>query len=209
MAEISLGYVLTTPAGTLTFNAASGDRYHLTGVAGMDAADLRGGGGILSQRDGGIAGSRFQQPLFITIEGVFVAGTEAGRTTLEKNMRAYLRSLHRADGTLTYTPTGLTARQRTVRLAAGPAHTGGYLKSFQFVLEAADPIAYSTTLNTSANITVNGAAVNVTNNGDTATWPILRLHGLGHEPDHQEQHDREDARARLRRRRRGGRRDLR
>ena len=177
MAEVSLSYVLATPAGTLTFNATSGDRYWLSNVSGMDSTDLRGGGSVLSQRDGGIAGTRFQQPLFITFEGQFVADTVTSRTLLEKNMRTYLRSLHRTDGTLTYTPTGLPARQRTVRLAAGPDHSGGYLKSFQFVLEAPDPLAYSTTLTTSANITVNGAAVNVTNGGDVATWPTLQLHG--------------------------------
>jgi len=85
--------------------------------------------------------------------------------------------LRRADGTLTYTPTGLSARQRIVRLAAGPTHSGSYLKSFQFVLEAPDPLSYATTQQTSANITVNGAAVNITNGGDVATWPTFRLYG--------------------------------
>lgn len=177
MAEFGIPYQLVTPVGTLGFNAYAGDYLRLTGVDGMDAAELRGGGTVLMQRDGGIPGDRFRNPLFPVFQGEIVAASLTGRRVLEDTLRSYLAALARADGTLSWTPSGTTARQRVVRLDAGPQIAGGLLKSFQFVLEAHDPLAYSTVEQTSADIAANGAALNVTNGGNAPTWPKLRIYG--------------------------------
>lgn len=179
MAEGGVLTTLVTSAGTLTFNTSGSERNYFTEVAGMDSAVIRREVGDLSQRDGGLVPPGYRSAIYPAFAGVILASDFTNRRVQADNMRAYLASLARADGTLTWTPSGTTARQRTVRLHDGPEIVqGDAIDRFQFTLVAADPLAYSITQQTSSDITVNGAAVNMTNAGNAATWPTLRLHGL-------------------------------
>jgi phage-related protein len=67
--------------------------------------------------------------------------------------------------------------QRTFRTFLGPQISGGWVKNFQFGLVCPDPASYSQEIKTSAQISVNGAAVDVYNGGLRNTYPLLRVYG--------------------------------
>lgn len=180
MAEIGVLHELVTPLGTLSFNQwALSDYMRLTAVDGMDLAVLAREVHELAGRDGaGPLPAAFRQALYPAFAGDIVAATRTTKRQKADDLRAYLASITNTDGTLRWTPSGTTQRQRTVRLHDGPTIGQGQRKDpFQFTLVAADPLAYSVTLQTSANIAANSAAVNVTNGGNAPSWPTLRIYG--------------------------------
>lgn len=186
MAEIGIPYVITTPRGDLTFNDyTSADHYRIEAVRGMGAAGLRTYVQPLSQADGARVGDTWRGALTPVFTGSIVFSTITQRRTLSDKLESWLASILRADGTLKWTPTGASQRQRTCRLLDGPdmpGESGQVLKSFQFTLVCADPLAYSVTENTSSDIATNGVAVNITNGGDVPTWPRIRIHGAVTDP---------------------------
>lgn len=180
MAETGIRTEIVTPAGTLVFNGERiGTEFnYLTEVDGMDASVIKRENWELSGRDGAVIADGFRSALYPAFAGTIVANDLASRRVQADRIVAYLHSLANADGTLKWLPSGATMRQRTVRLYDGPTVKQGHrIDQFQFTLVAGDPLAYSVTLQTSTDIAVNGAAVNVTNGGNAPTWPTLRIYG--------------------------------
>lgn len=181
MAELGITYIIETPAGNLTFNDySSADHYRLEAIRGMSAVGVRAAVYPLAQADGARVGDGFRGGLTAVFSGSIKHSTESNRRAKIDELRSKLHSILRADGTLKWTPTGMTQRQRTCRLFDGPdipAEAGTILKPFQFSLFCEDPLAYSVTEDNSGTITCNGAAVNVTNDGDVPTYPKLRVYG--------------------------------
>lgn len=186
MAELGISYVIETPQGNLTFNDyASADHYRLEAIRGMSPVGVRAAVYELAQADGARVGDGFRSGLTPVFSGSIKHSTESNRRAKIDELRAKLHSILRADGTLKWTPTGMTQRQRTCRLFDGPdipAEAGRILKQFQFTLFCEDPLAYSVTEDNSGTITCNGAAVNVTNDGDVPSWPKLRVYGAVTDP---------------------------
>lgn len=185
MAELGIPYELVTPAGTALFNQRGVAEYlRFTSVEGMDLAvlprELQGLGG----RDGvAPLPNVFREALFPAFAGDVVATSLTARRQKHDELRSRIASITNADGTLKWTPSGASMRQRTVRTYEGPfIRQGEKLDPFQFTLIAADPLAYSTVEQTSADITANGPAVNVTNGGDAPTWPKIRIYGASTNP---------------------------
>lgn len=185
MAETGVVHELVTPAGTSTFNQQGVAEYlRFTAVDGMDLAVLGRELQELGARDGvAPPPNAFREALYPAFAGDIVANTLTARRQKHDELRSRIASITNADGTLRWTPSGASMRQRTVRAYEGPfIQQGDRIDTFQFTLLAPDPLAYSTVEQTSANISANGAAVNVTNGGDAPTWPILRIYGASTNP---------------------------
>lgn len=138
---------LTTPAGTITFNAASGDTYFHdpTACAGLDMAPIRSEVDDKPQTDGGIVHDSYFGARHVTLGGVLVvrssateSGAEIARAALEASLEAKLTSIMRADGTYTWTEGG-GSRSITVRCDQPCVFTGGWQKTYLFGLVAASP----------------------------------------------------------------------
>jgi len=184
MADVGIPYQLVTPLGTLDFNQYTlADHYRLVDVDGMDAAELRPSVHELSQADGARIGSGYRGRIVMSFGGEIKFSTIPQRRVLGDRIAAWLPAIDRADGTLKWTPTGLTERQRTVRLFDGPrspGRAGTLIKQFQFALVAGDPLAYSITEDTAtganSSATLTAYAV-CSNDGLTETWPRIRVNG--------------------------------
>lgn len=177
MSEIYLPYALVTPLGTLNFNPDPNEGLYLTGVDGLDGATVRADVENLPQRDGAYVYDILRGPRYPILSGeIRVLSTLANRLTTMEQLVQYTDSIRFADGSLQWTPTGLTdQRGITVRLLDLITITGGLLKTFQIPLVAADNLAYSTTQQ-SSNITTTGT-LNVVVAGTANTWPTITIHG--------------------------------
>jgi len=177
MSEIYIPYALDTPLGTLSFNPTPSSGYYLTDVAGLDGASMRSSAVALPQRSGGYVYDSLRGPRYPVLSGeVRVVDTLANRLTYLENLLAYTDTIRQADGTLRWTPTGLTERGCKVRLLDDVTITGaGVLKTFQVPLVAADSLAYATSQST-ANRTGTGS-LSVTPGGNTSTYPVITIHG--------------------------------
>ena len=177
MSEIYLGYSLDTPLGTLSFNPDPNEGLYLTDLAGLDGASIRASSQNLPQRDGAYVFDALRGARFPVLTGeIRVLSTLAARLTTMEQLTQYTDSIRRSDGTLRWTPTGLTERGCTVRLLDAITITGqGVLKTFQIPLIAADSKAYSTT-QTSTNRTGTGT-LSVTTGGTADTFPVIQIHG--------------------------------
>jgi len=143
MSEFGITYTLTTPGGTITFNPSPSnqDGLYLSDVQGIDGGAVRGSVVPLAQRDGAFVFNSLRDAAYPTLSGFSRAATLATRTTLFDNLMQACDSIRPADGTLSWTPSGSTARSLTVRLI-GPVQVSsgaGILKSFQVQLVAASP----------------------------------------------------------------------
>lgn len=146
MAELSAGYVLTTPGPDISFNTALGstDSYWLTNVTGLDQAPIRAPVDDSPQTDGGIVHDFYYGPRHFTVEGILVpqTNTASNRNTMEANLISSLDAILRADGTWTWTPSGQSSRSLTVRCDVPVQFSGGLSlspRAFIFGLVAADP----------------------------------------------------------------------
>jgi hypothetical protein len=148
MAQYNSVYTFTTPASTITLNAASGDTYlnDASQCSGLDGVELRTSVDPASQTDGAHVHPSFEDARHITLGGIIYitsSATDSGimtaRNSLEAGLIAACRSLKTANGTLAWTPTGGSARSITVRCDILPTFTGSWVKSYLFGLVAADP----------------------------------------------------------------------
>ena len=153
MADESVTYTLTTPGGTIVFNNGDlrtlDDVYWIQNIGGLDGGTIRAPVDNAPQAHGGIIHNFWKGPRHITIEGViFVQSVPLGgacltiRNDMEEDLRAALESLLQADGTLAWTPTGLSARSLTVRNEIPVEYTPAEnyaIKAFVFGLVAGDP----------------------------------------------------------------------
>lgn len=145
MAEFSAVYTLATPASNVTFNSGN-DRYTITDINGLDGAPIRAPIDNRPLTDGGLVRTFFLGPRQITISGflnVNSSGTDVGYVTarngMENTLMTALNSILRADGTLSWTPTGGSLRTLTVRNDEPVQFNGGWQKQFIFGLVAANP----------------------------------------------------------------------
>jgi len=149
MADIGVQYVLTTPVLTLTFNDGTADQFYITEIRGLGAPALRTPMDNVPLGDGGLIHDFWKGPRHIAIEGIFLIQSTRVmdsivviRNDMEEDLTDALESILRADGTLSYTPQGDSARTFTVRYEVGVefVHTDNYLTdSFSFGLVAGEP----------------------------------------------------------------------
>jgi hypothetical protein len=156
--DVTVPYVLDTPWGTITFNHTGLDRFNSYGedefyigdeIDGLDGAPLRIPTDNRPNTDGGLVHGRLEGPRVLTIPGVIIIrstrnsnsnATGIARNLMEQYLKAALKSIERADGTLTWTPRGLSEHQLIVRAHDPPVgFTGIQWRLFNFGLIAADP----------------------------------------------------------------------
>jgi len=156
--DITVPYVFTTPARTITFNQSGTDRFNSFGpdeyylsedTDGLDGPPLRVPTDNRPQTDGGLVHSRLKGPRPVTMVGVLLTrstrmsnstATMTRRNEMQADLQGAIDSIMDADGTLVWTPHGLTQHSLTVR-----AHTpelkivGVEWPVFTFGLIAANP----------------------------------------------------------------------
>lgn len=132
---------LTTPGGTITFNAATKPTYYndASRCSGLDMAPVRATVEDKPTSDGGIVHNAYLGPRHITIGGQLVVDTLADRATLMDNLITALVSILRADGTYAWTPTTGGSRSISVRCEVPVTYDGFFQKGYLFGLVAADP----------------------------------------------------------------------
>jgi hypothetical protein len=110
MAEYSIPYTLTTPAGVLSFNPTPGnvDGLYLTEVAGLDGGDVRSSIEPRPQRDGAIVFDAYRGAAYPTLTCYVRASDVATRQVLQDQLRVFTESIRTADGDLQWLPSGAT-----------------------------------------------------------------------------------------------------
>lgn len=131
----------------------------------------------LPQRDGAYVFDTLRGARYPVLTGeIRVLSTLAARLTAMEQLIQFTDSIRRADGTLRWTPTGLTERGCKVRLLDAITITGqGVLKTFQVPLVAADSKAYATA-SSAPNRTGTGT-LSITPGGTADTYPVITIHG--------------------------------
>lgn len=154
MADYGVTYTLTSTAGVLTFNPtpSNTDGLYLSDVGGLDGGNVRSSVEPMPQRDGAIVFSAYREAAYPTLTGFIRASTTTARLTLQDQLRGYTDPLRTSDGTLAWVGQDAVTRQLTVRLLAPVAISNGVgiLKTFQLALVAANPLAVSSSLSTTA-----------------------------------------------------------
>lgn len=149
MSDVSVPYTLTTPGGTIVFNDDSADQFYLTETPGLGTPPIRAPIDPVPFGDGGILHTFWKGPRHVTLEGVFLITSSRVQNTIltirnqmEESLITALESIIAANGTLAWTPLGLSGRSLTVRhdIPFEASHIEGYkLRAFTFGLVAADP----------------------------------------------------------------------
>src|SRR3990167_286210 len=149
MADVGVPYALATPARTIPFNDDSADQYYITEIGGLAVPTIRAPIDNVPLGDGGLVHDFWKGPRHLSIEGVLLIQSTRVQDTvvdirnqMEDALVFVLESILRADGTLTYPPTGAGARSLTVRhdIPLEFRHVENYLLiSFTFGLVAAEP----------------------------------------------------------------------
>ena len=162
--------------GNLTFNNI-GDSYFLTGIQGADGSDLRTPTDVRSQKDGGIVHRFFHGHMLPVIDGYFKASTVSSRNTFEDTLKGYLNSILRADGKWRMVPSGKAERFLTARLYQPVVitPTDGIVHSFTFGLITSREPFWGDYAETDTTI-ASGANANVTNGGNTDSYPIFEVY---------------------------------
>lgn len=147
MADVASTYTLVTPAGTVYFNDGATDEFFLTDTPGLDQAVVRNPTDLAPQTSGFIVHDRFEEGMRFQMVGIlFIRSTRVQttirtiRNDMEAELKAALRSILSADGTLSWTPLGEAAVSLTVRqdIKVEFAYIDNYLnKSFTFGLVSA------------------------------------------------------------------------
>lgn len=126
MADLTCTYTLETPGGTVIFNNGDlhtlDDLFWISDINGLDGATIRAQVDNSPQNDGGHVHTFWKGPRHIVFEGsIFIQSVPLGaaclevRNAMEEELRVALESILREDGTLTWTPAGLSERSLTVR----------------------------------------------------------------------------------------------
>lgn len=113
MASYSDITTLVTPGGTITFNAATGNTYHVDPLSssGLDAVKLRKPIDHKGQTDGYIRHRGFEEGDRIVLAGVIVADTVANRDAMMTSLKTALASIKATDGTLNFGASGALSVQ--------------------------------------------------------------------------------------------------
>ena len=152
MADLTCVYTLTTPGPDISFNNGdlytTTDLYWIQTLQGLDGSPIRTPIDNAPQTHGGLVHGFWKGPRHVQFEGailiqsVAIGGDcRAAMNVMEENLRQALDSIIRADGTLAWTPVGMSARSLTVRndvpLDIQPAENYA-IRTFTFGLVAAD-----------------------------------------------------------------------
>lgn len=197
MLEYSQQWTLVGPDGTTVIFNDGISGLILEDVAGFDGAPVRLNVEDLPESDGAVAGDSYLGQRPVTLTGRVAAASASARNATVVSLQQALRAL-KGDLTLKSQASGLPAMQAKARLAAPLRLSGGYVKAFQIALVCPDPRIYSQTLNqgvATGAVSAPGASfswvfpvnfgggtgatqvVNVTNAGNFATAPIVRVWG--------------------------------
>jgi hypothetical protein len=150
MPDIATQYVLTTPAGTITFNDGSSPQYYIQSVTGIGQPPLRVPQDQVPFGDGGLVYRSFRDARHPLVEGIFLITDPitqneqlAVRNDMESDLFDALESiLAPATGTFAWTPYGGSARSLTVHseIPLECGHDQNFLVvTFVFGLVAPDP----------------------------------------------------------------------
>lgn len=156
MADNVAVYELDTPVGTITFNDGDlkdgTDKFWIQIIHGLEGAPLRTPVDNAPQTDGGLVHPFFRGPRNIVVEGLFITESVGFpsdglaclqvQNEMEDELLNALESIVSEDGTLAWTPLGLSARELTVRtnvpLETTPAENYR-VRNFVFGLIAGNP----------------------------------------------------------------------
>lgn len=177
MAEIGILYSLSTVNGTINFNPSVGWGYVLSDVSGLDAPSLRMTLEPVPQRDGEIVYSTFKGGRHISMQGYirFTGDNLTDRRSLEDDLRSVLDGAVKDDAVLTFTPSGTSSRQVTVRMEAPlQIQSSGFIKQFMISLVAGDPVIYGGDQNSYSTTTLASTAT-----GGSFTFPFAFPVGFG------------------------------
>lgn len=207
--QFGVPYVITGPDGErAVFNDPTDADYigMLSDITGFDSPEVRESADNLVQADGGIHGDFFYGRRPITMSGIIpnVTSPIDRNTKMTKLERA--TNAMRADATIVWTPDGGETQFLNVRRQQPLRISGGWVKTFQIAMVAADPRIYSYQLY-NASVVASGAIVPagrsypktysysygawssailgslaVTNSGNTASPPLLTITGPGSNP---------------------------
>lgn len=155
MADVGVQYVLTAPAGTITFNEftepfiGNNDQYYITEIRGLAAPALRTVVDSVPLGDGALIHDFWFGARHIGIEGtILVMSTGVMddvveiRNQMEADLQDAVNSMIRTDGTLAFTPQGQSPISYTCRyeIPLEFVHSNNYLSlDFSFGLIAGDP----------------------------------------------------------------------
>lgn len=153
MSDIAVVYTLTGPGGTIIFNNGAlktlTDLYYITNITGLDGPPLRTPISNRPVTDGGIVHTFYKGPRHIVIEGIILVQSvltgnaiQAQRNIMEEDLMDCLDGIYQADGTLSWTPSGLSAKSLTVRQEVPVAYTYDndfFVKTFSFGLVSEEP----------------------------------------------------------------------
>jgi virginiamycin B lyase len=156
--QLGTKYTLTGPDGSIaTFNDPNDVNFvgSITEITGLDSPEVRENAENIVGMDGGIHGNFYHGRRPITISGTIynVVSNEDRNFKVTKLLQA--SNAMREDAILEWTPDGGERQFVKVRRQQPVRVTGGWSKSFQLLLVAADPRIYSTKLST----TIIGATV--------------------------------------------------
>jgi hypothetical protein len=148
--QLSTKYTLTGPDGTVaTFNDPSDPNFvgSITEVTGLDSPEVRENAENIVGMDGGVHGSFFHGRRPITLAGTIYNVTSNEDRNIKVTKLLQSSNAMREDATLEWTPAGGERQFVKVRRQQPVRITGGWSKSFQLLLVAADPRIYGTTAN--------------------------------------------------------------
>jgi len=153
VADLSVPYTLSTPAGTVIFNNGTlkslDDLFWIQTIQGLDQASIRAPVDEVPFGNGGIVHTFWKGPRRVIFDGViFIQSVPIGSGScqallneMEEDLRQALDSISGdTDGTLTWTPTGMSGRSLDVRCEVpfDPQPIEDYaLRSFSFGLVSA------------------------------------------------------------------------
>lgn len=153
MPDLAVPYVLATPGGTITFNDGSADQFYITDIPqGLVQAPVRAPQDDVAFGDGGLSYNFWKGARHILIEGIFLVTSVACGPSMvaiwnqmEDDLLTALDSIVGLDtdtGTLTWTPSGLSARALTVRSEVAlecPPDQNYLVRAFHFGLLSDSP----------------------------------------------------------------------
>jgi len=144
--QYGVKYTLTNPDGLRCVFNDPGDADYvgwLTNISGLDSPDVREAADDLVGDDGGIHGSFYYGRRPVVLEG----GIDSRPDNMERNIRltrlARASNAMRSDSSLRWMPDGGVEQEIKVRRQQPLRISGGYNKTFQLSVVAADPRIYS------------------------------------------------------------------
>jgi hypothetical protein len=176
--QIGTKYTLVGPSGArVTFNdSTDADNVGmLTNISGTDSPEVREDGENLVQADGGAHGPFLYGRRPIMLEGLIYGHVSDAQRNERVARLLQACDAMSSDATLSWQPSGGAAVYLKLRRQQAPKINGGWNKTFQISLVAADPRFYGATLNTITKTTT--AASTLVNAGNADTFPMYTVWG--------------------------------